>query len=130
MPLKTRDEYIASLRDGREIYWDGERIDDITTHPKFAVPIEIAARDYDYDDPDRRDIITYKTETGDVAHRIYQTPRTEEDLLARVELAHNISIVGGVTGVYMALLNVVDAVRQGNPAYGDNIRRAHEQARD
>jgi 4-hydroxybutyryl-CoA dehydratase/vinylacetyl-CoA-Delta-isomerase len=130
MALKTREQYIDSLRDGREIYWDGERIEDITTHPKFTVPIENAARDYDYDDPDRREIITYKTETGELAHRIYQTPRSEEDLLNRVELAHNMSIVGGVTGVFMALQNIVDDVRQVNPGYADNMAAMYDYARD
>ena len=33
MGLKTPAEYVESLRDGRVTYWDGERIDDITTHP-------------------------------------------------------------------------------------------------
>ena len=41
MGLKTPAEYIESLRDGRVTYWDGERIDDITVHPKFKTPIEI-----------------------------------------------------------------------------------------
>ena len=29
MALKTPAEYIESLRDGRVLFWDGERIDDI-----------------------------------------------------------------------------------------------------
>ncbi len=48
MPLKTPQQYIDSLRDGRVTYWDGERIDDITTHPRFKVPIAMTAKDYDY----------------------------------------------------------------------------------
>ncbi len=38
MGLKTPEQYVESLRDGRVTYWDGERIDDITTHPRFRVP--------------------------------------------------------------------------------------------
>ena len=30
MPLKTPEEYVQSLNDGRVTYWDGERIDDIS----------------------------------------------------------------------------------------------------
>ena len=51
MPLKTPQQYVESLRDGRVTYWDGEHIDDITTHPRFKVPIAMTAADYDYDDP-------------------------------------------------------------------------------
>ena len=31
----TGQEYLESLRDGREIYIYGERVDDVTTHPAF-----------------------------------------------------------------------------------------------
>ena len=33
--LYTGDEYLESLRDGREVYLDGERVEDVTTHPAF-----------------------------------------------------------------------------------------------
>ena len=29
------DEYIESLKDGRQIYIHGERVEDVTTHPAF-----------------------------------------------------------------------------------------------
>ena len=31
----TGDEYVESLRDGREIYLYGDRVKDVTTHPGF-----------------------------------------------------------------------------------------------
>src|SRR5919108_1201256 len=86
MGLKTAADYVASLRDGRVVYWDGERIDDITTHPRFKVPIAITARDYEYDDPEFGASRRYTTETGSQAHRIYEIPRGEQDLHARVEM--------------------------------------------
>src|SRR6478609_5832719 len=57
MGLKTPAEYIESLRDGRVTFWDGERIDDITTHPRFKTPIAVACGDYDYDNPARREVM-------------------------------------------------------------------------
>ena len=83
MALKSPDEYVDSLRDGRVTYWDGERIDDITTHPRFVTPIANTAADYAYDDPERGDILSYEAEDGQRAHRIFQIPRTEQDLAAR-----------------------------------------------
>ena len=97
MGLKTPAEYAQSLRDGRVTYWDGERIDDITVHPKFRIPIEVASRDYDYADPSRREVMAYETEDGAAAHRVFQIPRSEADLEKRIELMHEMSIVGGVT---------------------------------
>ena len=43
----TGDEYIESLRDGREIYIYGERVKDVTTHPAFRNPVRMIARLYD-----------------------------------------------------------------------------------
>ena len=90
MALKTPQQYIDSLRDGRVIYWEGERIDDITTHPLFKVPVSLVANDYAYRDADYGDLRRYDTEDGSQAHRIYQIPRTAEDLGTRVEMMRHI----------------------------------------
>ena len=130
MTLKTPAEYVESLRDGRVTYWDGERIDDIAAHPKFRIPIQVASGDYDYDNPARREVITYRTDEGELAHRVFQIPRSEADLKRRVELMHDMSIVGGVTGVFMALMSVKDAVAEVNPQYGENIECMYRYVRD
>ncbi|MGH6957976.1 MAG: 4-hydroxyphenylacetate 3-hydroxylase N-terminal domain-containing protein [Caulobacteraceae bacterium] len=130
MALKSPDEYVHSLRDGRVTFWDGERIDDITAHPRFATPIANTARDYDYDDPERGLILAYETEAGGKAHRIFQIPRTEADLAARVKLMGNISMGTAVTGVFMALMSAKDAVAEVNPQYAENIERMYRHCRD
>jgi 4-hydroxybutyryl-CoA dehydratase/vinylacetyl-CoA-Delta-isomerase len=126
----TRREYRESLRDGRTTFWDGDSIADITTHPNFRVPLEVAERDYAYDDAKRRDILTYQTETGEVANRVFQIPTSEAELLQRLELAAEMSIVGGVTGVFMALMSVRDEVGEVNPRYAENIQSMYHYARD
>jgi 4-hydroxybutyryl-CoA dehydratase/vinylacetyl-CoA-Delta-isomerase len=130
MGLKTAADYLASLRDGRVTYWDGERIDDITTHPRFRVPIAVASRDYAYDDAKLGELRSYETEEGGRAHRIYQVPRDEADLACRVELMNHTSIFGLVSGVYMALMSVKDAVEKVNPQYARNIEAMYRHARD
>jgi len=130
MGLKTAAEYVESLRDGRVTYWDGECIDDITTHPRFRVPIEVASRDYDYADPAHGELRSFATAEGGRAHRIYQVPRDEADLGKRVELMNHTSIVGLVSGVYMALMSVKDAVARVNPQYAANIEAMYRHARD
>jgi 4-hydroxybutyryl-CoA dehydratase/vinylacetyl-CoA-Delta-isomerase len=130
MGLKTPEEYRESLRDGRVTFWDGETIEDITTHPRFRVPIEVAARDYDHADPERSDVMTYITETGDRAHRVFQIPRNEDHLIKRVKMMEEMSIVGGVTGVMMALMSVKDAVGEVNAQYAANIERLYHHVRD
>ncbi|MBN9571673.1 MAG: 4-hydroxyphenylacetate 3-hydroxylase, partial [Alphaproteobacteria bacterium] len=130
MTLKTPEDYIASLNDGRVTYWDGEKIDDITRHPRFRVPIAVAARDYDHKDPRRKEVMTYADETGSSSHRVFQIPRNEDDLNKRVQMMHEMAIVGGVTGVFMALMSVKDAVAEANPKYAENIERMYRYVRD
>jgi 4-hydroxybutyryl-CoA dehydratase/vinylacetyl-CoA-Delta-isomerase len=130
MPLMTADAYRESLRDGRVVFWGGEQIEDVTRHPRFQVPLKVAMGDYAYDDPALRPILTYETEEGTTAHRIYQVPRTAEDLMARVELCKRMSLVGGTTGVFMALLTIKDRLAALNPMYAANVERLYRHARD
>jgi len=130
MALKTPEEYIESLRDGRVTYWDGERIDDITAHPRFNVPIALTAEDYNYSHPEYGHSRQYLEEDGSSAHRIYQIPRTAEDLYTRVEMMKCTGIGTLVSGVFMALMSVKDAVAQANPMYAENIERMYRYCRD
>jgi len=45
--IRTGNEYRESIRDGREIWIDGERVHDMTTHPAFKPIIDVRARMYD-----------------------------------------------------------------------------------
>ena len=130
MALMTPAQYVESLRDGRVTFWDGERIDDITTHPRFQLPIKIVAEDYVYDESEYGKLRRYEAEDGQQAHRIYQIPRSEEDLAVRVELMQHTSIGTLVTGVYMALMSVKDDVAKVNPQYAANIERMYNYCRD
>ena len=48
MDCKTGAEHVASLRDGRAVYIDGERVSDVTTHPAFRNAVRSAAALYDF----------------------------------------------------------------------------------
>jgi 4-hydroxyphenylacetate 3-monooxygenase len=51
----TGAEYMQSLRDNREVYIDGERVADVTTHPAFRNSVRSIARLYDaLHDPKQR----------------------------------------------------------------------------
>jgi len=81
----TGSEYIDSLRDDREIYLYGERVNDVTTHPAFVNPIRMTARLYDaLHDPEKKPLLTTATDTGSdgYTHRFFTTPHSAEDLVA------------------------------------------------
>jgi 4-hydroxyphenylacetate 3-monooxygenase len=81
----TGEEYIDSIRDGREVYLYGDRITDVTTHPAFCNSVRMTARLYDaLHDPKTRDVLTCPTDTGNGGHtmRFFRTARSAADLVA------------------------------------------------
>ena len=61
----TGDEYLESIRDGREIWIYGERVKDVTTHPAFRNTARMLARLYDaLHDPARKDVLTTPNRHG------------------------------------------------------------------
>src|SRR3990170_3027664 len=88
MALKSFEGHCESLRDGREVYFGGERVEDITTHPVLKVAMAHAAIDYRLaESPEHRDLATYTaSETDQVYSRYYKIPQHTEDLLKRREL--------------------------------------------
>ncbi len=88
MALKTSEQFKESLRDGRVVYIDGEKVDDITTHPKLKIAVETAAFDYEMAEiPEFRDLAVVRDEkTGEEYSRYFYLPKSGEDLLKRHEL--------------------------------------------
>ena len=82
----TGAEYLASLRDGREVYVYGERVDDVTAHPAFRNAARSIARLYDaLHDPRSKDVLTSPTDTGSggYTHKFFRVARSREELLAQ-----------------------------------------------
>lgn len=88
MALKTVEEYKESLRDDRVVYYKGERIEDVTTHPDLSVAVETMALDYQlHEHPQYRDLaIVHDEELGEEVSRYYHLPRNSDDLLKQFEL--------------------------------------------
>jgi 4-hydroxybutyryl-CoA dehydratase/vinylacetyl-CoA-Delta-isomerase len=88
MGLKTAKEFKESLRDGREVYINGEKVDDVTEHPKLRVAVETAAFDYEMAElPQYRDLaVVIDEKTGEPISRYFHQPNNGEDLIKRHEL--------------------------------------------
>src|ERR1700687_2155713 len=71
----TGQEYIESLRDGREIWIYGERVQDVTTHPAFRNTVRLLAPLYDaLHDEKRKSVLCVPTDTGSggYTHKFFQ----------------------------------------------------------
>lgn len=82
---QTGDEFLESLRDDREVWIYGERVDDVTTHPAFRNSAQSLARLYDaFDDPTINDKLLVPTDTGSggVTHAFFRASRSKDDLRA------------------------------------------------
>ena len=69
MGLKTAQEYKESLRDGRVVYYEGEKVEDVTQHPRLSVCVDTMALDYELaEQPEGRELaVVYDEELGEVA---------------------------------------------------------------
>jgi 4-hydroxyphenylacetate 3-monooxygenase oxygenase component len=80
----TGQRYLDSLRDDRVIWYKGEKITDVTTHPLFSEMAHEIARIYDLQHaPETRDVMTFETEEGRRVSRSFQLPMEPADLLSK-----------------------------------------------
>jgi 4-hydroxyphenylacetate 3-monooxygenase len=82
---RTGAEYIASIRDGRTVYINGERVADVTEHPALRGAVSSIAHLYDLSaSPEHRETMTFPSPvTGEPVNKCFLMPRTPEDLAAR-----------------------------------------------
>ncbi|MCX4644653.1 4-hydroxyphenylacetate 3-hydroxylase family protein [Streptomyces sp. NPDC055059] len=137
--IRTGDQYRESIRDGRDVWMNGEKVTDVTTHPAFKPLVDIRARIYDMaHDPATRDSMTYRDEsTGEVNAIQQKPPRTREDWDAkRAATDAVLSDVGGVVtrvgdetiGEVWSLIDGQDVLNAINPTYAENVKRHIDHA--
>lgn len=83
--LRSPQEYRESLVDGREVYYRGERVRDVTRHPFLSVAANHAALLYEMQqDPSLRALLVDENnEIGQPISSFYSLPRNTEELLSR-----------------------------------------------
>lgn len=110
--MMTGAQYLTSLQDGRRVFLDGERCEDVTMHDGLGAAARIVARGYDalhVDDPDAR-------------NPIFTIPRTVDDLRARCELLTQHDVTLSLSAVAMALLTSVPALNEADSMAGARVQ--------
>lgn len=80
--MRTPEEYLAGLKDGREVYYRGERVGDVVAHPELGIAARHGALDFELaGDSEHRDLAV-----TDGHSTFYQLPRSGSDLRRRSEL--------------------------------------------
>nr|WP_089944468.1 4-hydroxyphenylacetate 3-hydroxylase N-terminal domain-containing protein [Candidatus Entotheonella palauensis] len=141
MPVRSGVEYIAGLRDGREVWYRGEPVEDITVHPAFTSCLRAMAQLYDLQHhPDHRQIMTYLSpQTAEPVGQSFRMPRGVEDLVLRRSMLDLwASTTGGMfvqspdyanIGL-MALASGRNILATGDPRFGVHALRYYEQCRE
>ncbi len=88
MGLITAEQYKASLNDGRQVYYKGEKVKNVATHPDLSVCVNVMAIDYEMaENPETRDLAVMKDpNTGEEISRYYYKPQNADDLIKAHEL--------------------------------------------
>lgn len=142
MGIRSGQQFIDGLKaNPRDVWINGEQVEDVTTHPAFSRIVRQLARLYDSQvDPDTRDKLTYEVpETGERAGMAFMPAKTVEDLRRRREAYyHWASMNFGLMGRSPDFLNVSllafaesrEVFGRGGQRYADNIVKYYEYIRD
>jgi aromatic ring hydroxylase len=139
MSLRTPEQYRASLRDGRKVFYRGEPVEDVTTHPTIRTAIEHASVDYEMaHSPEYQDLAVVEQD-GERFSRYFAIPQTADDLLQRSRLIEEATRLGATlvtlikeigTDALLGLRTICHQVdRQAGTEYSQRVQRFHERCR-
>jgi aromatic ring hydroxylase len=128
------------LRDGRAVFFRGDKVADVTAHPVIGIAVEHAALDYRMaEDPQYRELAVVK-EGADEYSRYYHLPRNGDDLLKRSALIAAATREGATlvvlikeigTDALLALHIIGERMAAaGKPEYRERIHKFYRHCRD
>ncbi len=144
MPIRRGEEFLQSLRDGRRVWLQGERVEDVTTHPSLAGCARSVAGVYDLQHtPAHRELLTMPSSateaTGERVSLAYLLPHSVADLTRQREMYEFlVRRAGGVAArlpqhlatVVLGLYDVRDLLGEENPTFAQNVARYFEYCRE
>lgn len=129
--IRTGQQYLESIRDGRLVWVNGERVKDVPSHPMFKPLVDIRARIYDMQhDPKTRAAMTWSDGGQDFSIGL-KLPYTPEDWQAKRQSTDAVfnDIKGVVTrvgdetvGEMWSLYDGQDVLNEVDPQFSANIR--------
>ena len=134
MGIRTGAEFRESLRDGRTVYVNGERVKDVTAYPPFQGVIDTLAGLYDLQhDPTNQALVTYPSpKDGKPVNLSFLMADTPEEVERRWKCEEfraetTFGLMGRMPDFVNALVTDAAAARtsfgQRNPQFGENILR-------
>src|SRR2546428_107328 len=138
MTMRGGAAYVASLRDGRAVFLDGERVDDVTKHPASVEPIRKIAETYDHAAATPDVTTTVDPSTGRRIGAMWLIPRSADDLEIRRRVHRfwaepSYGLMGRTPDHVAAVITALASWRQlfdrAGRQFGDNVVKFWEKAR-
>src|SRR5579862_3903675 len=131
--IRTGDDYRESLRDGRQVWIDGEKVHDVPTHPAFKPIVDVRARIYDMAHEElTQDTLSYvDDESGERCPIAARMPLSRDDWLAkRAAVDAILDDIGGIVtrvgdetvGEMWSLYDGQDVLNEIDPSFSEHIR--------
>lgn len=138
MVIKSAEDFKKSIVDGREVYYRGEKVEDVTNHPYIGVAANHAAKLYELQgSPKVRDMLMVEEpKLGKIISGFYKIPRDYKDLIDRHKLiVKTTELCNGVFNItqaigsdaLFALMIVADHLdRHGESEYKERVWNYYE----
>jgi aromatic ring hydroxylase len=93
--LRTKDQFIESLRDGRNVYFKGEKVD-VTAHSFFDPVINHLGIEFEIPESSQyRELVTFSLNGKERYSKYFKIPRDSQDLLERSRIIDLGTRLGG-----------------------------------
>ncbi len=130
--IRTGEQYREKIRDGRNVWINGERVEDVTTHPAFKPIVDVRARIFDMaHEEEFRDIMSYVDEGTNEPNAIgLRLPKVQQDWhdkrravdTVMYEIGGVVTRVGDETvGEMWSLWDGADVLNEVDPQFSKNI---------
>ncbi len=130
--IRTGEQYRETLRDGRQVWINGEKVGDVPTHPAFKPIVDVRARIYDMaHEAATRDVMSYvEPDSGERCCIGYKLPKSQDDWQAkRLAVDTVMNDIGGVVirvgdetiGEMWSLYDGRDVLNEVDPQFSKNI---------
>jgi 4-hydroxybutyryl-CoA dehydratase/vinylacetyl-CoA-Delta-isomerase len=109
--IRSVEQYLDSLNDGRVVYCLGKKVKEVATHPILRAVIQSAAMDYYFpNDPGFRDLFVTQNPAGEDIHFLLTPPKSADDLLRRREIFLTAWRTGGGVNLHSVGVDALSAL--------------------
>ncbi|HYM70164.1 MAG TPA: 4-hydroxyphenylacetate 3-hydroxylase N-terminal domain-containing protein [bacterium] len=141
MPMRSPEQFLQSLRDGRRVIYRGQPVEDVTAHPHLGRGARHVAVDFRLAHERPADpLLVDRDDRGRPTSRYFTIPRTPDDLLRRRDLIEHVTREAcsfvplikeiGTDALFALMIVTANMDRTLGTAYHERVRSCYARCRD